>query len=462
MSQQLIDQRGVGNSEPSRLRRWLTSQMMRRLANPARRDRRRQQQEKQRRKSGQAHRIEYFHQVGDPYSHLAAQMLQPLLDTYAVELVTHLVAGAAFKNAPEPDLLQEYARNDCGLVAPHYDLQFPQDAPPPSPQLQAKANRILAASKSDSFAQLAVTVGEALWTGDSGRLDALGGRHGLASVADARRKVAQGNMRRKSLGHYAGAMFYYAGEWYWGVDRLYHLENRLRALEACRNPACGLLLPRPGLEQGRLKDNGSLTLEIYPSLRSPYTSIIFDRSVELANSMGVTLVVRPVLPMVMRGVPVTRQKGIYIMHDAAREGQTLGLRWGNAYDPIGAPVRQAYSLYPWACQQDKGIALLSSFLQAAFFDGINTNRKAGMRQVVENAGLDWVRAEAIIGNSDWQAKLENNRLSMYAFGCWGVPSYRLLDENGQVLLSCWGQDRLWLVARVIRKALMRRSEQRQK
>lgn len=105
-------------------------------------------------------------------------MLQPLLDTYAIELVTHLVTGAAFENAPEPDLLQDYARNDCGMVAPHYDLQFPIDATPPSLELQEKANCILAASESAHFIQLAVSVGEAMWHGDSGRLDALGRQHG--------------------------------------------------------------------------------------------------------------------------------------------------------------------------------------------------------------------------------------------------------------------------------------------
>ncbi|MEM7015230.1 MAG: vWA domain-containing protein, partial [Verrucomicrobiota bacterium] len=40
-----------------------------------------------RKRRGEPHRIEYFHQVEDAYSHLAAQLLRPLLERYDVELV---------------------------------------------------------------------------------------------------------------------------------------------------------------------------------------------------------------------------------------------------------------------------------------------------------------------------------------------------------------------------------------
>ena len=196
-------------------------------------------------------------------------------------------------------------------------------------------------------------------------------------------------------------MFYYGGEWYWGADRFYHLEQRLIQLGACRDENKALLCPRPDIEFGPLRDNGSLTFEMYPSLRSPYTSVIFDHALRLGEETGVKTVVRPVLPMVMRGVPATRQKGQYILSDAAREARALGLEWGLCADPIGNPVRNAYSLYPWAAQQGLGNALLSSFLHAAFFEGINTNNDAGMKIVVERAGLSWKNAQTFMGKRDW-------------------------------------------------------------
>ena len=168
---------------------------------------------------------------------------------------------------------------------------------------------------------------------------------------------------------------------------------------------------------------------------------------------------RPVLPMVMRGVPATREKGVYIFTDAAREARHLGLDdWGNVSDPIGEPVRRGYSLYPWAVSSGKGAELLSAFFREAFWEGVNTGKDRGLRRVVERAGLSWEEARGIVGNPDWEQELEANRQAMYGFGLWGVPSFRLLDEAGETLLAVWGQDRLWLVGREIQRHLEEREK----
>ena len=181
--------------------------------------------------------------------------------------------------------------------------------------------------------------------------------------------------------------------------------------------------------------------------------MIFDRAVAFAEAAGVTLNLRPVLPMVMRGVPATREKGMYIFMDAAREARAAGVPYGNFYDPIGDPARRCYALYPWAVSQGKGVALCSSFLRHAFALGVNTNNDRGLRKVVEAAGLDWSEAQAHRSDTQWEAMLEDNRQAMYASGLWGVPSFRLLDPAGEPLLATWGQDRLWLVAHTLRSAL---------
>ena len=77
--------------------------------------------------------------------------------------------------------------------------------------------------------------------------------------------------------------------------------------------------------------------------------------------------------------------------------------------------------------------------------------------MVENAGLDWAEAKTRLGDSEAEALLEENRLAMYAFGSWGVPSFRLLDERGEAVLALWGQDRLWLFAREIQRLLAERN-----
>jgi 2-hydroxychromene-2-carboxylate isomerase len=455
MAEQFKDQGGAASMDPSPFYRWVTSRVVRRICSPKRQNRQRRRLEKARLKAGDRHVVEYFHQVDDGYSHLAAQKLQQLARRYDIELVCHLVPGPQGKNVAEPELLLQLSRYDAFHIAPEYGLQFPEHPQPLDASLVDLANAVLAMQDNDSFIESAAQVGDALWSGDAQRLRNLADSLGRASDAERDARLASGIARRAELKHYSGAMFHYGDEWYWGVDRLYHLEKRLAALGADRQPGEALLVPRPALEVGELRDNGTLTLEVYPSLRSPYTSIAFDRTVKLAQDTGVKLVVRPVLPMVMRGVPATREKGFYIFSDTVREALEAGVPYGNFYDPIGDPVRRCYSLYPWACQQGRGNELLSSFLNAAFAKGINTNNNRGLRKVVEAAGLDWAEAQQHLGQPGWEKMLEDNRLAMYEAGLWGVPSYRLLDAQGKQILALWGQDRLWLFAREIQRQLKR-------
>ncbi|WOJ96342.1 DsbA family protein [Congregibacter brevis] len=453
MAEQFTDQGGVASIDPSPLRRWLTSKLMTRMFAAERMDKRRASVEKERLKEGAPHRVEYFHQVDDGYSHLAAQVLQPLVERYDIELECHLVEGPSGKNAPETDLLLQLSRYDSFHVAPEYGLEFPKNPAAPDPALVQLASSIVAAQGSDAFTACAAEVGKALWTSDEAKLQLLAATYGQASAGQCFARIVAGTQRRTQLKHYSGAMFYYGGEWYWGVDRLYHLEKRLSALGADRQAGQPMIVPRPDVAFDGAIDNGTLTLEVFPSLRSPYTSIVFDRAKKLARESGVKLSVRPVLPMVMRGVPATREKGLYIFMDAAREAREAGVPYGNFSDPIGEPARRCYSLYPWAVDQGRGVELLSSFLRNTFACGIKTNNDRGLRKVVEDAGLDWSEAQVHLGQPGWEDLLEQNRLVMYDAGLWGVPSFRLLDERGEQLLALWGQDRLWVFAREIQRQL---------
>ena len=443
--------------DPSHLTRWLTSRLMTRLSRPAGVAARHRKAEQARLKAGAPHCVEYFHQVDEGYSYLAAQMLERLAARYDIELRCHLVCGQEGKNAPEPELLAQLARVDSHLIAPGYGLIFPDHPSAPSPDLVQTATEILAAQPNADFPRVAMSVSEALWRDDAGSLAQLAAEFGSASTEAAAAAVEAGTAKRRELKHYSGAMFYYGGEWYWGVDRLYHLEQRFAALGVDTEPGAPLIAPRPDMDLAGHRDAGHFTLELYASLRSPYTAVIFDRAVAFAAEAGVTLSLRPVLPMVMRGVPATREKGMYIFTDAAREALAAGVPYGNFYDPIGDPARRCYALYPWAASQSKGVELCSSFLRHAFVLGVNTNNDRGLRKVVEAAGLDWSAAQPHREDNTWESLLEDNRQTMYASGLWGVPSFRLLAPSGDPLLETWGQDRLWLVAHTLRDALAARA-----
>ena len=277
-----------------------------------------------------------------------------------------------------------------------------------------------------SFAEEAPAVGASLWSGGAITADR------SASTLDARRR--EGDARRDKLGHYLDATFHYGGEWYWGIDRLHYLETRLADLGARRSgaPTAPIFAPPVSPAAAQAPAGAGGVLDFFVSFRSPYTYIATERAKALADAYGVELRLRYVLPMVMRGMQVRRSKRYYIAGDAAREARRLGVPFGRVADPVGRPVERGY-----------GFCL--SFMRAVWSEGVDAGEQAGMRRIVERAGLDWSVARTVIGDDSWRAKAEVNRQEMFSLGLWGVPCFCF----GNV--AVWGQDRLWVIEEEMRR-----------
>ena len=404
--------------------------------------------EMKRRVSGRSHEVVYFHQIDDPYSHLLVQALARVQSSYDIDLELRIVPAPDDDAAPEPAALEDYSRRDAAAVAPFYDLKFDNPGTQPTADICQLAERALVASGNKVTA--AVEIGAALWAGDSQTLSKLP----LVSDTLAAEQREAGRREREALGHYLGGTLYYAGEWYWGIDRLPYLEERLirAGLQRSGHRQVVHFQPRPAFMSRPAQQR--LTLEFYPSIRSPYSYVSMPETLDLPSHYPVDLVVRPVLPMVMRGLPVPAVKGRYILLDTKREADRVGVPFGHIFDPVGDPVRRCYSIFAMADEVGKGGELLLAFCKMAWSEGIDVGSDQGIKMVVERAGLDWAAASEVIDNTDWEGPIEENRLQMIASGLWGVPSYRLLDDKGREIFSCWGRDRIWLLAHEIQKALV--------
>ncbi|MEM8547350.1 MAG: 2-hydroxychromene-2-carboxylate isomerase [Pseudomonadota bacterium] len=393
--------------EPTALTRWIIS---RRVLGPhmdgARIARRRRKAEAMRQRSGAPHVVDYYHQLDDPYSHLTAQVLATFAARYDIQLNVHLIRAAGGTFQPELEKLAIWARRDAAWVAPHLGLTFPATAGMvPAVAHQELVARALAGVSVSEFVAKLRDLSDALWTGDEAALQSL--TVGRVSATEAAAALAAGSEHLAAAGHYSGATFYYAGEWYWGVDRLFHLELRLRDLGVCRTLDEALIAPRPEIDLAGV-DASALRLDYYPSLNSPYTAINFDATIALKNICGIEFHHKPVLPMVMRGVPAPRTKTQYLVFDTKREADFAGVPFGNALFPIGRPTREAYSLLPWAQALGKDEALMSSLLRHAFALGVGLHRRSGMRRAVEAAGLDWAAAQRVLGSDDWKPIVEQS------------------------------------------------------
>ncbi len=416
------------------LQTWVASRVMNQLTGLEHEQKVHAQAERTR--AGGPHVIEYFHQVDDPYSHLAVQALARIETQYDVVIVPHLVGPPADWAAPERERLQAYARTDVRRLAARHQLGVPlMDGQPEQGQIDAANALLVPFLASDHFCAEAVSVGDRLWSGIW-----------LEPVhhADTDAALAAGEARRQVNGHFMSAMLHYGGEWYWGVDRLHYLERRLMLLGA--RAASAPLFPCP-MELATLP-TGSLrgeAIDFFLSFRSPYTWLAVPRVKALADAWGVELRLRYVLPMVMRGLPVPRMKGLYFARDAAREARRMDIAFGRIADPVGRPVERGYSLFPIAQREGRGYAWCEAFMRAAWSEGVDTGSKTGLRAIAAQAGLDWSVAREHLDSPEWRPIAEANREAMFALGHWGVPCFRVRD------VAVWGQDRLWVVEEELRR-----------
>lgn len=398
-----------------------------------------------RRFSGGEPTVDYFHQIDDPYSHLCVQKLDQLKATYNLPFNVHLVSKPSNDYQGSSQHFDAWAINDVQSIAEDYGTVFgttPDSKPADS--LNNAYNLLAPHLTSEEFTRQALDIGTAYWNGDS--LTASTGNLGLQAVA-------RGNTRRQKLGHYAGGMFYFEGEWFWGIDRIRVLEQRLTSegfhIESNVNnaPPC---VPEPTPKTYNRTDakmNGAgITLEYFPSLRSPYTAVGHQRVVDMIERTGVKVQLRPVMPMLMRGIPAPSAKQRYIIQDSGREARFRNVPFGNIVDPFGEPVKRAFALFPAAMALGKGMAFVGEYLSAAWAGGLDITHDAGLKIVTAKAGIDWHELQQAQQGTNWQALLDDNLDAMLEAGLWGVPSFRVSGgSKGTEPYCCWGQDRIWRV-----------------
>ena len=406
----------------------------------------------ERQEENRLHEVLYFHKVDDPYSHLTIQFIEKLKSSYDISVKSILVGEEDPEAVHETSLYSNYCLEDVKRIAPFYDIAFPAKSNP-SKEIIYKANSILSEVSENKFNEIAIKVSFALWSDD---LETINNLYLAfpASEAKVANKILSGNKLRNNKGYYFGSAFYYEKELYWGVDRLNYLEERLTELGLKKSldvkPICSLRLKTSEI----LNSSKKVNLTYFPSLNSPYTHISTQRVQEMANNPSVNLITKPVLPMLMRGMTIPTYKGKYIISDAAREGRKYNHEIKSIYSPIGSPARKAYSLFPSIDKAGKGFEYITELLNASFQDGINIGDDDFLQNLVCKLGLEWNEIKKTFKSNSWKKDLDSNLQEMYEGNCWGVPSFKITNEDGSDPFYAWGQDRMWLIKEEINKRLI--------
>lgn len=364
--------------------------------------------------------MDFWFRADSPHAWLLAQALPAFLDRYDVELACHLIAPPDREAVSQPGVYAAWALRDAAELAHAFGLQPPSSAPDPASVVAAHGR--LQGLQGRAFLTEAAALGQQIFSGES--VAGPGPDEGLLSA----------NLDRlHSAGHYLPAVLTYAGQHYWNVGRLAHLEDRLSDLGVGQGHA---VQPVP------LRPLRGETLEVWLSARSPYSYLAVDRLAALVDKHDLALIVRPILPMVMRGVPAPRRKRMALLFDAAREARRLGIPFGRICDPLGGGVERVLAVVPHL-PQEAVFPYLRAALTGIWTQGLEVLEDSGMRSLTEPFGLSEAALTAALVDPAWEALVEENRLRLVDLGLWGVPSFRLSGPDGS--WTTWGQDRMWIL-----------------
>jgi len=393
--------------------------------------------------------VHVFLQLDDPYSYLLSHYLQFVMQRYQrVGFRVYLCQALRGDFAPEPALQAEYAVADCRMLAAELGVPFLDRGSAPAVKYRRPLLDFLADEHDDEdFSQ---TLNQALsvyWRGDSEGVVSLI-EEVMPEQAATNVLVGKHQLLLRKMGHYNCATMYYAGEWYWGIDRLQYLTDRFaeqgldRYSEKTPELAALAQATRTNLP-ARMPARASALppLQMFHSFRSPYSYLALARTFEIADAFGLKLVVRPVLPMVMRGKSVPKAKLEYIVRDANREANARALPFGSFADPLGIGTERCMAVFYHAQQQGRERRFLLAAGEAIWSKAIDVASEEGMKKVAKSAGLAWPEVQQAMQDDAWRQAVEANREALTEAGLWGVPSFRI------GALALWGQDRTWLLAR---------------
>jgi 2-hydroxychromene-2-carboxylate isomerase len=385
-------------------------------------------------------RLDLYFDLGDPWSYLAAQAAKRLVDAYGVELGFSVITPPASDVNAQPAMRARHAVRDAQQLADYYNVDFPGKKEADPGALRDVGTAMVKDRPANEQLTAALEMTGAMWAGDKKQLALLLGKWGTESSQHVPPVLNANYEALRKAGHYQGAMFNYDGEWYWGLDRLLYLEEALA--RDTGKPVAGVVAPRSGTAIQPLSDK-PLTCEMWFSFRSPYSYLALE---QIESVLGdVPLQLRPVLPMVNRGAQLPNVKRMYIVRDAKREADRLGIPFGEICDPIGAGIDNCIAIAHWADQRGRLLPFARSVMRGIWSEARDVSEYVDLRHVVERAGLPWAEAKQAIGSEAATKWATANAADLAVIGLWGVPSFRCGD------FVAWGQDRLAMLADRLRR-----------
>lgn len=397
--------------------------------------------------SKEPRRIELYFDIADPWSYLTAQAVARLVEAYPVDLAVTVITPPASDVNPAPALRTQYALRDTQHLAAYWDLDFAGKKEADAGMVRDIGSALIRPRPAREQLTCALELTSALWANDKKLLTQLLGTWGTEAHGSVAPVLNSAYSELRKAGHYQGAMIQYGGTWYWGVDRLPYLEARIAADLGA--DIAHVVTARPEADRGPQKlSDKPLACEMWFSFRSPYSYLALEQIEAVLAPFGVPLVLKQVAPMVARGLAVPSVKRMYIVRDAKREADRLGIAFGELCDPLGTGVDNCLAIVHWANGRGAGLAFARSAMRGIWSEARDPAEYVDLRYLVERAELPWDEARAALEDPAGATIAAENAAELNGAGLWGVPSFRVGDY------VVWGQDRLPLLADRLRRHVL--------
>lgn len=416
--------------------------------------------EYKRKKANQPHKVTVYLRINDAYSYVLIQVLAELQKRFSIEYDFRTVLNLQPEMYPAPNLWAENGFSDAQHLAKLYDLNCPSEAPIYTEQENKQfTSQLLHWELQPNYLEHALGLFHGYWQQNQAALKQQLQSSVVTSTECYAHHLLANEALLKQSGHYLSAMLHYGNEFYWGLNRLQYLEQRLNALnlqsgtkQICFNKS--QIQFCKGLSQqdtaSKLTQDNTQPIILFWSLRSPYSYLGLLQAIKLSKHYRTPLIIKPVLPMLMRRMQVPKAKSWYIATDVKRESITLGISFGRIADPLGAGVERCYAVYEYANSLGKGLALLESFATGVWSEGIDAATDGGVKIMIERIGLSWNEVQPLLGKNDWRVWAQDNLAELYGNKLWGVPSFLYGEEK------VFGQDRIDRIEQAICDDLMSR------
>ncbi len=379
-----------------------------------------------------------FLDVSDPASHFAIRVLPLIMEKISLPIHVYLVPPAKPDVVNDLSLYRQHKLRDVRMMAAYYGItDWPSSAQLDVTQFLNFYQALIECHEGHQFLEQALPLSRSMWRENLPR-----DSDTIAAVSDTHiaNQLAENAQFQRRLGHYLGGMFYFEGEWFSVLDRLQHLHRRLVSRGHTQQDS--LFLTAATAPSVPKVDTNEL--DFFFSFRSPYSYLAVSQIIDLKKRYELKIRVRPVLPMVMRGVPLPRVKQLYIITDCHREAVSKKIPFAPFCDPLGRGVERCLKIFQFAEQQQRPLEFIKEISQGIWSQGLDVSNDRGLKILLMRAGLNWQQAFDFEANADLLSLTNANGDALNRLGLWGVPSFRLGD------VALWGQDRIALLEAIMR------------